>query len=66
MGYWINRSLCALSHYVSLKPLSPQHRNFITSLNTNFVPNTLHEALSQREWRNDMREEMDAMENNKT
>ena len=55
-----------ISHYVSLKCLSPQHRNFIVSLNTIFVPNTLHEALSQREWRNAMREEMDALENNKT
>ena len=46
--------------------MSPQHRNFIVSLNTIFVPNTLSEALSQREWRNAMREEMDALEKNKT
>ena len=49
-----------------LKRLSPQHRNFIVSLNTIFVSNTLSEALSQREWRNAMREEMDALEKNKT
>ncbi|XP_024031087.1 uncharacterized protein LOC112094465 [Morus notabilis] len=36
------------------------------SLNTVSVPNTLSEALSRKEWKNAMREEMDALEKNKT
>ena len=35
-----NRPLYPLSHYVSLKHLSPTHKNFIVSLNTTINPNT--------------------------
>lgn len=61
-----NRPLYPLSHYVSLMSFSPSHRNFLVSLNTVSVPNTLYEALSKSEWRNAMREEMNALEKNKT
>ena len=30
------------------------------------IPNTISEALTKREWKDDMREEMSALENNKT
>ena len=46
--------------------LSPTHRSFIVSLNTITIPNTVSEALSKREWIVAMREEMSALEKNKT
>ncbi|RVW62074.1 Copia protein [Vitis vinifera] len=61
-----NRPLYPLSHYVSLKHLSPAHKNFIVSLNTTIIPNTVSEALKKRERKDAMREEMSALEKNKT
>ncbi|RVW83702.1 hypothetical protein CK203_046010 [Vitis vinifera] len=61
-----NRPLYPLSHYVSLKHLSLAHKNFIVSLNTTIIPNTVSEALTKREWKDAMREEMSALEKNKT
>ena len=51
---------------MSLKHLSPAHKNFIVSLNTTIIPNTVSEALTKREWKDAMREEMSALEKNKT
>ena len=62
----INRPLYPLSHYVSLKHISPAHKNFIVSLNTTIIPNTVSKALTKREWKDAMREEMSALEKNKT
>ena len=39
---------------------------FIVSLNTITIPNIVSEALLKREWRGAMREEMSALEKNKT
>ena len=50
---------------MSLKHLSLAHTNFIVSLNTTIIPNTISEALPKREWKDAMREEMSALENNK-
>ncbi|KAL6348574.1 hypothetical protein AAG906_016088 [Vitis piasezkii] len=61
-----NRPLYPLSHYVSLKHLSPAHKNFIVSLNTTIIHNTVFEALTKIEWNDAMREEMSALEKNKT
>ncbi|RVW96204.1 Retrovirus-related Pol polyprotein from transposon RE1 [Vitis vinifera] len=61
-----NQPLYPLSHYVSLKHLSPAHKNFIVSLNTTIIPNTVSEALKKREWKDAMREEISALEKNKT
>ena len=44
-----NRPLYPLSHYVSLKHLSPSHKNFIVSLNTTIILNIISEALTKRE-----------------
>ncbi|RVW37314.1 Retrovirus-related Pol polyprotein from transposon TNT 1-94 [Vitis vinifera] len=44
-----NRPFYPLSHYVSLKHLSPVHKNFIVSLNTTIISNTVSEALTKRE-----------------
>ena len=60
------RPLYPLSHYVSLKHMSPAHKKFIVSLNTIAIPNTVSEALSKGEWRDAMKEEMSALEKNKT
>ena len=51
---------------MSLKHLSPAHKNFIVSLNTTIIPNIVSEALTKREWKDAMREEMSALEKNKT
>ena len=58
--------LYPLSHFVSFDRFSPPHKSFLLSLNTITIPRNLSEALSQEEWRNAMREEMDALEKNKT
>ena len=65
-GECTNRPLYPLSHYVSLKHLSPTHKNFIVRLNTTIIPNTVSEALTKREWKDAMREEMSALKKNKT
>ena len=49
---------------MSLKHLSPAHKNFIVSLNATI--NTVSKALTKREWMDAMREKMSALENNKT
>ena len=51
---------------MSLKHLSPVHKNFIVSLDTTIIPNTVSEALTKREWKNAMSEETSALEENKT
>ena len=51
---------------MSLKHLSLAHKNFIVSLNTTIISNTVSEVLTKREWKDAMREEMNALENNKT
>ncbi|RVW81808.1 hypothetical protein CK203_051609 [Vitis vinifera] len=43
-----NQPLYPLSHYVSPKHLSPAHKNFIVSLNTTIIPNTVSEALTKK------------------
>lgn len=60
------QSLYPLSHYVSLKHLSPFHKRFIISLNVITISNIVSKALSKREWRDAMREEMSTLEKNKT
>ena len=50
---------------MSLKHLSPAHKNLIVSLNTTIIPNTVFEALTKRECKDAMREEMSALEKNK-
>ena len=51
---------------MSLKHLSLAHKNFIVSLNTTIIPNIVSKALTKREWKDAMREEMGALEKNKT
>ena len=65
-GECTNRRLYPLSHYVSLKHLSLAYKNFIVSLNATIIPNTVSEAFTKKEWKDAMREEMSALEKNKT
>ena len=51
---------------MSLKNLLPAHKNFIASLNTIIIHNTISEALTKSEWKDAMREEISALEKNKT
>ena len=51
---------------MSLKHLSLTHNNFIVSLNTTIIPNTVSEALTKMEWKDAMREEMSALEKTST
>ena len=51
---------------MSLKHLSLAYKNFIVSLNTTIIPNIVFKALAKREWKDAMREEMSALEKNKT
>jgi hypothetical protein len=44
----------------------PTHKRFIVSLNTIAIPYIVSEALSKTEWRDAMREEMSAVEKNRT
>ena len=60
------RSLYPLSQYVSFERFSSSHKSFLTHLNTITIPKTTSEALGQKEWRDAMRVEMDALEKNKT
>ena len=47
-----------VSSFVSYHQLSPPTYAFITSLDSTSIPNTVHEALSHRGWRNAIIEEM--------
>ena len=51
---------------MSLKHLSPAHKNFIVSLNTTIIPNIVSEALTKREWKDAKREEINALKKKKT
>lgn len=61
-----NRPLYPICHYMSLKNLSPIYKKFIVSLNNISIPKIVFEALLPKEWRNAMREEIDALGKNKT
>ena len=51
--------MCLLSTY-------HQPTRILLSLNTTIIPNTVFEALTKKEWKDVMREEMSALEKNKT
>ena len=55
-----------IAHYTSLKNFSLSHRAFLSKINTIQTPQTLHEALGNKNWEDAMREEMSALERNKT
>lgn len=55
-----------LAQFLSFKHFSPSHRAFLMSLNTIAIPNTLSEALSNKEWKQAMNVEMEALEKNGT
>ncbi|KAE8667889.1 GPI transamidase subunit PIG-U isoform 2 [Hibiscus syriacus] len=61
---------CTTKHpsylFMTYKHLSPNHKAFLTSLNTTTITKTIFEALENENWKKAMKEEMDALEKNKT
>ncbi|KAL5823155.1 hypothetical protein ACOSQ4_021055 [Xanthoceras sorbifolium] len=55
-----------LNLFLSYKNLSHNHRAFLTSLNRIAISKTLSEALGDKNWRNAMKVEMEALEKNET
>lgn len=55
-----------IAHHTSFKKFSPSHRTFLSKISTTQIPQTLHEALGNKNWEDVMREEMNALEKNKT
>ena len=55
-----------ICNYVSYDNLSPQFRAFIASLDSTIIPKNIYTALECPEWKNDVMEEMKALEKNKT
>ncbi|KAL4038503.1 hypothetical protein IC575_002124 [Cucumis melo] len=56
----------SISNYVSYENLSPQFRAFTASLDSTTIPKDIHIALECPEWKNDVMEEMKALEKNNT
>ncbi|RVW47679.1 hypothetical protein CK203_095457 [Vitis vinifera] len=50
-----------LSHFVSLDKLSPQYKSFFTQVDPIQIPQTHHEALMDKNWKNATNEEMKAL-----
>ena len=55
-----------LSHFVSLDKLSPQYKSFFTQVDPIQIPQTHHEALMDKNWKNATNEEMKALNKNQT
>ena len=60
------RPLYPLSHFVSFQRFSLNHKSFMSTLSTIPIPNSLFEALSNREWRLRMEAEINALQKNET
>ncbi|KAA0041260.1 reverse transcriptase [Cucumis melo var. makuwa] len=56
----------SIANYISYENLSPQFRDFTTSLDSNVIPKNIHIALDCPKWKNFVMEEMGALEKNKT
>ena len=50
---------------MSYENLSPSHKAFLTTINSIPIPKTIFEALSNENWRDAIRVEMQALEKNK-
>ena len=55
-----------ISHFVSLDKLSPQYKSFFTQVDPIQIPQTYHEALRDKNWKNAMNEEIKALNKNQT
>ncbi|XP_071905634.1 uncharacterized protein [Coffea arabica] len=55
-----------ISNFVSFHRFSPQLKTFLTTINSISIPQTLQEALRNKNWLHAMKEEMNALERNKT
>lgn len=59
-----NKLSILLPNYVSLDRLSANHKRFIVSLNSIFVPNVVTKVMPKKEWRDAVKVNMDALEKN--
>lgn len=55
-----------IANYVSYANFNTNHRNFVDALNVNKGPKSYKEASKHERWRKAMRDEIDALEKNKT
>jgi hypothetical protein len=60
------RPLYPLSNYISFQKISQPHKTFLANLNTIQIPTNVFEALSDKNWKQAMDTEMEALEKNKT
>ncbi|KAK6921537.1 Nucleotide-diphospho-sugar transferase [Dillenia turbinata] len=56
----------SISNFISCHHISPQHQSFLTSLNSIMIPRIVGEVLRDRNWTLAMKEEVQALEKNKT
>jgi len=55
-----------ISQFVSLHRLAPQHKAFITDVDSVVIPTLITEALENKDWVQAMKEEMNALKKNNT
>lgn len=55
-----------IAHYVNCDQFSVSHRYFLAAVNTGHEPNTYAEAIKDERWREAMRKEIQALEDNET
>ena len=61
-----SRTPYPLAHYVNCDKFYAQHRFFLAAITTRCEPNTYVEAIKDECWREAMRKEIQALENNGT
>ena len=61
-----NDKVYPLANFLSYDSLSPSHKNFVMAVFSQYEPQFYHQAVKFQQWRTAMKEELDAMELNKT
>ncbi|KAJ7942690.1 Retrovirus-related Pol polyprotein from transposon TNT 1-94 [Quillaja saponaria] len=61
-----NQPRYPIGNYISYEKLSAGFKAFTTNLTEATIPATVHEALKDSRWRKAVKEELDALEKNKT
>jgi hypothetical protein len=55
-----------INNFISYHNISPHHISFLTSISKEREPYTYHEAIENPTWCKAMKEELEALEKNKT